>query len=127
MTAGPVVAAMAEEFFGVRIDHVAELDSDALGRVVDKLGGLQVYSRAAFNAGSIAVVEGTNNLDGATSAIFTAADPVDDAGQTRTRNQRAVLRARSFMAANQEGWSMALTRVLQFSDTSLPALTTIPS
>src|SRR5699024_1551248 len=27
------------------------------------------------------------------SAVFTAADPVDDAGQTRTRNQRAVLRA----------------------------------
>ncbi|KAB1947900.1 LCP family protein [Brevibacterium linens] len=89
----PVVVAMVEEFLGVRIDHIAQLDADALGRVIDELGGLQVYSRAAFNADGTDFVEGTNNLDGATSAIFTAADPVDDAGQTRTRNQRAVVRA----------------------------------
>lgn len=37
--------------------------------------------------------EGTNTLTGATSAIFASADPIDDAGQTRTRNQRALLRA----------------------------------
>ncbi|WP_241897058.1 LCP family protein [Brevibacterium epidermidis] len=85
--------AMVEEFLGIRIDHIAQLESDALGRVVDELGGLQVYSRAAFSTGGTDFVEGTNNLDGATSAIFTAADPVDDAGQTRTRNQRAVVRA----------------------------------
>ena len=89
----PVIVAMAEEFLGIRIDHIAQLESDALGRVIDELGGLQVYSRAAFSAGSTDFVEGTNNLDGATSSIFTAADPVDDAGQTRTRNQRAVVRA----------------------------------
>src|SRR5699024_11578935 len=81
---------MVEEFLGIRIDHIAQLESDALGRVIDELGGLQVYSRAAFSAGGTDFVEGTNNLDGATSSIFTAADPVDDAGQTRTRNQRAV-------------------------------------
>ena len=89
----PVVIAMAEEFLGIRIDHIAQLESDALGRVIDELGGLQVYSRAAFSAGSTDFVEGTNNLDGEKSSIFTAADPVDDAGQTRTRNQRAVVRA----------------------------------
>ena len=89
----PVVVAMAEEFLGVRIDHIAQLESDALGQVIDELGGLQVYSRTAFSAGGTDFAEGTNNLDGATSAIFTAADPVDDAGQTRTRNQRAVVRA----------------------------------
>ncbi|WGP06729.1 LCP family protein [Bacillus subtilis] len=89
----PVVVAMVEEFLGIRIDHIAQLESDALGRVIDELGGLQVYSRAAFSADGTDFVEGTNNLDGATSAIFTAADPVDDAGQTRTRNQRAVVRA----------------------------------
>lgn len=88
-----VVVAMAEEFLGIRIDHIAELESGALGRVIDELGGLQVYSRAAFSADGTDFVEGTNTLDGATSAIFTAADPVDDAGQTRTRNQRAVVRA----------------------------------
>lgn len=89
----PAVVAMAEEFLGVRIGHVADLNSDALGRVIDELGGLQAYSRAAFSAGGTDFVEGTNTLDGATSAIFTTADPVDDAGQTRTRNQRTVLRA----------------------------------
>ena len=89
----PVVVAMVEEFLGLRIDHIAQLESNAIGRVIDELGGLQVYSRAAFSASSTDFVEGTNNLDGATSSIFTAADPVDDAGQTRTRNQRAVVRA----------------------------------
>ncbi|WP_025776682.1 LCP family protein [Brevibacterium sp. VCM10] len=89
----PVVVAMVEEFLGIRIDHIAQLEADALGRVIDELGGLQVYSRAAFSAGGTDFVEGTNNLGGPTSSIFTAADPVDDAGQTRTRNQRAVVRA----------------------------------
>lgn len=89
----PVAVAMVEEFLGIRIDHIAQLESDALGRVIDELSGLQVYSRAAFNADGTDFVEGTNNLDGTTSAIFTAADPVDDAGQTQTRNQRAVVRA----------------------------------
>ncbi|WP_350270382.1 LCP family protein [Brevibacterium sp. CBA3109] len=89
----PVVVAMVEEFLGIRIDHIAQLEADALGRVIDELGGLQAYSRTAFNADGTDFVEGTNNLDGATSAIFTAADPVDDAGQTRTRNQRTVVRA----------------------------------
>ena len=89
----PVIIAMAEEFLGIRIDHIAQLESEALGRVIDELGGLQVYSRAAFSSSGTDFVEGTNNLDGATSSIFTAADPVDDAGQTRARNQRAVVRA----------------------------------
>ena len=89
----PVVVAMVEEFLGIRIDHIAQLESDALGRVIDELDGLQVYSRVAFSADGTDFVEGTNNLDGTTSAIFTAAGPVDDADQTRTRNQRAVVRA----------------------------------
>lgn len=89
----PVVVAMIEEFLGIRIDHIAQLEADALGRVIDELDGLQVYSRTAFSAGGIDFVEGTNNLDGATTSVFTSADPVDDAGQTRTRNQRAVVRA----------------------------------
>jgi anionic cell wall polymer biosynthesis LytR-Cps2A-Psr (LCP) family protein len=89
----PVVVAMAEDVLGIRVDHIAELESGALGRVLDELGGLQVYSRTAFNVEGIHFVEGTNNLDGTTSSVFTGADPVDDAGQTRTRNQRSVLRA----------------------------------
>ena len=89
----PVVVAMAEEFLGIRIDHIAQLEADALGRVIDELGGLQVYSRTAFSSGGTDFVEGTNNLDGATSSIFTVADPIDDAGQTRTRNQRSAVRA----------------------------------
>lgn len=89
----PVIGAMAEEFLGIRIDHIVELDSSALGRVIGELGGLQVYSRATFSVAGTDFVEGTNNLDGATAQNFAAADPVDDAGQARTRNQRAVLRA----------------------------------
>ncbi|AZT92211.1 LCP family protein [Brevibacterium aurantiacum] len=89
----PVIVAIVEEFLGVRVDHVAELESAALGGVIDELGALPVYSRAAFSASGVDFVEGTNRLTGATAPVFTTADPVDDAGQTRTRNQRAALRA----------------------------------
>lgn len=89
----PVIVAMVEDVLGIRVDHVAELESAALGRVISELGGVPVYSRAAFSAGGTDFAEGTNHLDATTAGIFTSADPIDDAGQTRTRNQRAVLRA----------------------------------
>lgn len=89
----PVVVAMVEEFLGLRVDHVAELKVAALGAIIDEFGSLPVYSRTAFTAGPIDFAQGTNTLNGASAAIFTSADPIDDAGQTRTRNQRAVIRA----------------------------------
>lgn len=89
----PVIVAIVEEFLGIGADHVAELEVSALGKVVDELGSLPVYSGTAFTAGEAEFVEGTNNLERTSVATFTSADPVDDAGQTRTRNQRAVLRA----------------------------------
>lgn len=88
-----VIVAMVEDILGVRIDHVAELESAALGQVITELGGVPVYSRAAFSAGGTDFIEGTNHLTADTAGIFTTADPIDDAGQTRTRNQRAALRA----------------------------------
>lgn len=89
----PVAVAIVEEFLGARIDHVAELTADALAGVIDAVGPLATYSRAAFSAEGVDFVEGTNRLDGAAARAFTTANPVDDAGQTRTRNQRAMLRA----------------------------------
>lgn len=89
----PVVVAIAEEFLGIRVDHVVEFEVSALGKVVDELGMLPVYSRTEFSADKTDFIEGTNNLDSSTVGVFTSAEPVDDAGQTRTRNQRAVLRA----------------------------------
>lgn len=89
----PVAVAIVEEFLGARIDHVIELTGHALSGIIDAVGPLATYSRAAFSADGFDFVEGTNRLDGGAARAFTAADPVDDAGQTRTRNQRAVLRA----------------------------------
>ncbi|MGO1736754.1 MAG: LCP family protein [Leucobacter sp.] len=89
----PVAVAIVEEFLGTRIDHVAELTAEALAGVIDAVGPLATYSRTAFSANGIDFAEGTNRLDGATARAFTTADPIDDAGQTRTRNQRAVVRS----------------------------------
>ena len=89
----PVVVAMAEDVLGTRIDHVAGLEAAALAAAINELGGLPVYSRTAFSAGDVEFVEGTNNLTAASVGAFSTADPVDDDGQTRTRNQRATLRA----------------------------------
>ncbi|SMY13056.1 LCP family protein [Brevibacterium jeotgali] len=89
----PVAVAIVEEFLGTRIDHIVELTAEALTGVIDAVGPLSTYSRAAFSAAGVDFVEGTNRLDGAAARVFTSADPVDDAGQTRTRNQRALLRS----------------------------------
>ena len=89
----PVAVAIVEAFLGARIDHVAELKMDALARVVDAEGPLATYSRTAFTSHGVEFSEGTNHLDGAATGVFAAVDPVDDAGQTRTRNQRAIIRA----------------------------------
>lgn len=89
----PVAVAIVEEFLGTRIDHVAELKNDALAEVINAIGPLATYSRTAFTSDGADFIEGTNHLDGTTSQVFTAAAPVDDAGQTRTRNQRALVRA----------------------------------
>ncbi|MGO1921275.1 MAG: LCP family protein [Microbacterium sp.] len=89
----PVAVAIVEEFLGTRIDHIVELTGEALAGIIDALGPIATYSRAAFSAGSADFVEGTNRLDGASARAFMTANPVDDAGQTRTRNQRSVIRA----------------------------------
>nr|WP_272902453.1 LCP family protein [Brevibacterium daeguense] len=89
----PVYVAVVEEFLGHRVDHVMALDFAALEAVIDQVGPVPVYSRSAFAAAGRQYVEGTNQLDGGSARLFTAADPIDDAGQTRTRNQRALLRA----------------------------------
>ncbi|QQB15454.1 LCP family protein [Brevibacterium casei] len=89
----PVFVAIAEEVLGIRIDHIIELTATALAGVIDERGSVAVYSRSAFSAGDATFTEGTNTLDGASAMSFAAAEAVDDAGQTRTRNQRALLRA----------------------------------
>ncbi|MFF8895538.1 LCP family protein [Brevibacterium casei] len=89
----PVFVAIAEEVFGVRVDHVVELSAEALRNVIDSIGPVAVYSRSAFEADGTSFVEGTNSLEGASAVTFASAAAVDDAGQTRTRNQRALLRA----------------------------------
>lgn len=89
----PVFVAIAEEVFGVRVDHVVELSAEALRNVIDNIGPVAVYSRSAFEVDGTSFVEGTNSLDGASAVTFASAAAVDDAGQTRTRNQRALLRA----------------------------------
>ncbi|MBE4695228.1 transcriptional regulator [Brevibacterium casei] len=89
----PVFVAIAEEVLGVRVDHVVELSAEALGNVIDVIGPVAVYGRTPFEAEGTSFVEGTNSLDGASAVTFASAAAVDDAGQTRTRNQRALLRA----------------------------------
>lgn len=88
-----VGAAIVEELIGVRVDHVVELNWEGLIGLIDEIGPLPTYSRTTFTSAGMTFTEGTNHLDGAATHTFCAADPVDDAEQTRTRNQRAVLRA----------------------------------
>lgn len=88
----PVAPAIEEAFLGAMIDHVAELTMEALARLVDAVGPLSTYSSTAFSSHTVEFSEGTNHLDGAAISLFAAADPVDDAGHPRTRNQQAIIR-----------------------------------
>lgn len=85
--------AIVEELMGVRVDYVVELSWEGFIGLIDEIGPLPTYSRRTFTSVGKTFTEGTNHLDGAATYTFCAADPVDDAEQTRTRNQRAVLRA----------------------------------
>lgn len=89
----PVAVAVVEDILGMRVDHVMSLDIEALAGIVDRLGPLAVYSAVAFSTAAGEFVVGTNHLDGVRARAFVAADPIDDAGQTRTRSQRALLRS----------------------------------
>ena len=88
-----ITVAIVEDLLGLRIDHVLHLGTDALVRIVGSLGPLAVYSRGGFAAFGHEFAEGTNHLDAASAGAFFTADPVDDASQTRTRNQRSLLRS----------------------------------
>lgn len=88
-----ITVAIVEDILRVRIDHVLHLGADALVRIVGSLGPLAVYSRGGFAAFGHEFTEGTNHLDASSAGAFFTADPIDDAGQTRTRNQRSLLRS----------------------------------
>lgn len=75
-----VTDAIAKEFLRIRVDHI------------DKLGDLQVYSRTEFNASRTDFDESTNDLNRTPPGLHRRS-PVNDVGQTRTHNQRALLHA----------------------------------
>lgn len=97
----PVTVAIVEDRLGVRVDDIIELPATAIAAIIDEIGPLPVSSGIEFDAAGTSITTGTNTVDGASAIAFASTNPVDDAGQTRTRNQRSLLRA--LLAALRQG------------------------
>lgn len=120
----PVIVAMVEDVLGIRVDHVAELESAALGRVVSELDGLPVYSRAAFSAGgptsSRAPTISTPPPQESSPLLIRSTTPGRHALAISVRHF-----GHSSRPSNQAGWLRTRTRPHRSSGTSPAASTTM--
>ncbi|MGI1820914.1 LCP family protein [Exiguobacterium sp. TRN 1102] len=83
-----------ENFLGIPIDYVAEVDMKGFQDAVDLFGGVEVTNKFAFTSGEYSFEPGTVNLDGAEALAYTRMrydDPNGDFG--RQERQRDVITA----------------------------------
>lgn len=83
-----------ENFLGIPIDYVAEVDMKGFQDAVNLFGGVEVTNKFAFTSGEYMFEPGTVNLDGAEALAYTRMrydDPNGDFG--RQERQRDVITA----------------------------------
>jgi LCP family protein required for cell wall assembly len=83
-----------QDLYGVHIDYYMRVNFASLTSIVDALGGVNVYSDYAFNAGSYSYNTGFNQLDGKAALAFSRdRHSFDDGDRTRGKNQQRVIEA----------------------------------
>lgn len=91
-----VDASMAtlENIYGIDISYYARVNFTSLVRIVDALGGIDVYSEYAFEGRGYQFDEGMNHMDGAAALAFSRERYSFQSGDNqRGKNQEAVLTA----------------------------------
>ena len=91
-----VDASMAtlEQLYGIDISYYARVNFTSLITIVDALGGVDVNSEYAFEAGGYQFQQGSNHLDGEAALAFSRERYSFESGDNqRGKNQEAVLTA----------------------------------
>lgn len=84
--------ATLESLYGIDISYYARVNFTSLITIVDALGGVDVNSEYAFNAGGYSFTEGMNHLDGKQALAFSRERYSFSGGDNqRGKNQEAVL------------------------------------
>ena len=93
-TAWDVSMATLESIYGIDITYYARVNFTSLIRIVDALGGIDVYSEYAFDRGDYHFQEGLNHMDGEAALAFSRERYSFESGDNqRGKNQEAVLTA----------------------------------
>lgn len=86
-----------ENFMGIEINYYARVNFTSLVKIVNALGGVDVYSDKTFvpwTNRSITIYEGTNHMDGEMALAFARERYTYENGDNhRVQNQQAVLKA----------------------------------
>lgn len=83
-----------ENIYGIDISYYARVNFTSLIRIVDALGGIDVYSEYAFEGRGYQFQEGMNHMDGEAALAFSRERYSFESGDNqRGKNQEAVLTA----------------------------------
>lgn len=86
--------ATLENLYGIDITYYARVNFTSLIRIVDALGGVDVYSEYAFETAGYQFQQGTNHLNGEQALAFSRERYSFESGDNqRGKNQEAVLTA----------------------------------
>lgn len=83
-----------ELLYGVKIDYYIRMNFSSFEQIIDKLGGVDVYSEYDFTAGSYHYVQGNNHLNGKQALAFARERHAFLTGDVqRGKNQMEVIKA----------------------------------
>ena len=83
-----------ENLFDINIEYYAKTNFSSLVRIVDALGGIDVYSSQSFNAGGHSFQKGMNHLYGESALAFARErKSLGDGDLDRGRNQMSIIEA----------------------------------
>ena len=86
--------ATLESLYRLQIDYYFKVDFSGFRRIINALGGVDVYSEVAFSAGSYTFTQGVNHLTGAQALAFARERKAFNTGDNqRGKNQMAVIKA----------------------------------
>lgn len=84
--------ATLEALYGIDIDYYARVNFTSLIKIIDVLGGVDVYSEYAFKAGNYSFTQGMNHMDGKKALTFSRDRySFSEGDNQRGKNQQAVI------------------------------------
>lgn len=99
----PLLVRTLQNLIGVTIDHAAKIDFEGFTRMIDAVGGIQVWAEEPSTAGGVTITRGWNKLDGAQALIFVRErKSLSEGDISRGWRQMEVVRALFTKAASRD-------------------------